>query len=382
MTKIAILADFPLSALEKGATGRGGGQGCTWLPQLALSFAAFPSFDIHWIVIDRKGAPAATIEAHGQTFHRIKGVSITADLALSNLPTRWLISRFLKRLKPDIVHAWGTELIYPAALRDFEGATILSMQGVLAEYQRIGGIPNDWRWRRMVAAEPAMIRSATIVTSESEWGISKVREVDPGAECRLVEYGVHPSFYELKWRPDPDIPYALFVGGADKRKGMDVLIEALTLLPDRKWEMRFAGDTAIQAACDAAGLQNIHCLGMLPWHKMQEQLQGAWCAVLPTRGDTSPNSVKEARVIGVPMVTTVHGGQAGYIQDGINGRIVEPLSAEGLAAALGDVMSSHQRSLSLGRGRHEKDRTYLHPRRTAEGFVAIYRELHSRPKSI
>jgi glycosyltransferase involved in cell wall biosynthesis len=75
----------------------------------------------------------------------------------------------------------------------------------------------------------------------------------------------------------------------------------------------------------------------------------------------------------VPVVTTKHGGQAGYIMDGINGRIVEPLDAETLATALADVMSSHERAVALGRGRHQEDREYLHPSRTAEGFAEIYR---------
>jgi glycosyltransferase involved in cell wall biosynthesis len=190
-----------------------------------------------------------------------------------------------------------------------------------------------------------------------------------------VEYGVHPSFYDLKWCPSPQQPYALFVGGADKRKGVDLLIDSLKLIPDRNWEVRFVGDPAIQLSCDAAQLKNVRCLGLLRWPDMQKQLQGAWCSILPTRGDTSPNSVKEARVIGVPVVTTKHGGQAGYIMDGINGRIVDPLNASNLAAALADVMSSHDRALRLGRGRHQEDRVYLHPRRTAEGFAEIYREL-------
>jgi glycosyltransferase involved in cell wall biosynthesis len=263
-------------------------------------------------------------------------------------------------------------LIYPAALQDCKCPTILSMQGVLTAYQQIGGLPDDWRWRKMISSEPDFIRSATIVTSESQWGIDQVKSIHPQADCRMVEYGVHPSFYELEWQPDPQRPYALFVGGADKRKGVDLLIDALKLLPDRNWEMRFAGDPAIQQLCDAAGLQNVRCLGLLPWPEMQKQLQGAWCSVLPTRGDTSPNSVKEARVIGVPMVTTRHGGQAGYVMDGVNGRIVEQLSAENLAAALADVMSSHDRAVALGKGRHEEDREYFSPKRTAEGFAEIY----------
>lgn len=373
--KIAILAEFPLSALTGGAVGRGGGQGCTWLPQLALAFQDYKDLEIHWVILDRTIRRTQVIEALGQHFHRVPAVKFSLDLALNYLPARFVLGREIRRIKPDVVHAWGAELIYPAALRDCSCPTILSMQGVLTEYQRIGGLPDDWRWRKMISSEPDFIRSATIVTSESQWGIDKVEAIHPQADCRMVEYGAHPSFYDLPWQPDPDEPYAIYVGGADKRKGVDLLIEALKLMPDRGWEMRFAGDTAIEEACDAAGLQKIRCLGLLSWPEMRKQLQGAWCSVLPTRGDTSPNSVKEARVVGLPVVTTKHGGQAGYIMDGINGRIVEPLTRENLAASLTDVMSSHERAVSLGRGRHAEDRDYLHPSRTAEGFAEIYRQI-------
>jgi glycosyltransferase involved in cell wall biosynthesis len=373
--RIAILADFPLSALTGGAVGRGGGQGCTWLPQLAQAFHGHKDLDIHWVTLDRTIRKTKLNQAHGQHFHRVPAVKFSIDLALNYLPARIVLGREIRRIRPDLVHAWGTESIHPCALQDFKGPSILSMQGVLTEYDRIGGLPDDWRWRRLVRSESGFIRSATIVTSESLWGIDKVRAVHPSADCRMVEYGVHPSFYELPWQPDPQKPYALYVGGADKRKGVDILIDALKQIPERNWEVRFAGDPAIQQACDAAGLHNVRSLGLLPWPEMQRQLQGAWCAVLPTRGDTSPNSVKEARVIGVPVVTSNHGGQAGYIIDGVNGRIVDPLDARNLAAALENVMSSHVRATYLGHGHHQEDREYLHPLRTAEGFAEIYRQI-------
>ena len=376
--RIAILADFPWGALEGDASGRGGGQGCTWLPQLAASFADYPEFEIHWVVLDRRKAGATTVERFGQHFHRLEATSISMDLALGNLPARWIVKKFLKRLRPDLIHAWGTELIYPAALRDFNGPTVLSMQGVLTEYQRIGVLPVDWRWRRMVAGEPAMIRSATIVTCESEWGIARVKEVDPSANCRLVEYGVHPRFYDVPWQPQQDQPYALYVGGAGTRKGFDLLVEAMKLLPDRTWELRLAGDDEMKVAVETAQLTRVRCLGLLPWDQMQRELQGAWAFVLPTRGDTSPNSVKEARVIGLPVVTSRHGGQAGYVTDGINGRIVDPLEPEALAEALADVMSTLDRARELGERCHAEDRAYLRPELTAGGFAKVYRELLKR----
>jgi glycosyltransferase involved in cell wall biosynthesis len=167
----------------------------------------------------------------------------------------------------------------------------------------------------------------------------------------------------------------IYVGGAGTRKGFDVLLDAMKQLPDRRWELRLAGDDSMQTAVEAAGLQNVKCLGLLPWDAMQRELQGSWAFVLPTRGDTSPNSVKEARVIGLPVVTTIHGGQAGYIKDRVNGRIVDPLDAAGLADALADLMGSYARARELGGNRHPEDRAYLRPERTAEGFAAIYHDL-------
>ncbi len=382
MTRIAILAEFPLSALTGGALGRGGGQGCTWLPQLALAFESHKDLDIHWVILDRSIRHTQLVKALGQHFHRVPAVKFSVDLALDYLPARFVLGRVIRRIQPDVVHAWGTELIYPAALRDCSCPTILSMQGVLTEYSRIGGLPCDWRWRKMIASEKAFIRSATIVTSESQWGIDRIQEIDPTADCRMVEYGVHPSFYKVPWQPDAEKPYALYVGGSGTRKGLDVLLDAMKLLPERQWELRLAGDISLSKECLAAGLKNFKCLGLLPWAEMKTQLQGAWCSVLPTRGDTSPNSVKEARVIGVPVVTTVHGGQAGYIRDGENGRIVQPLDAKNLAATLADVMSSLTRARELGQGRHAEDRDYLAPQRTAAGFAAIYRTLVNSTASV
>lgn len=373
--RIAVLADFPLSALEGGALGRGGGQGCTWLPQLALSFESMHDLEIHWVVFDRKNRSSTTQKIHGQFFHTIPTVKFSIDIALRYLPARLAIRKVLKKIQPDVVHAWGTERIYPAALRDCRVPTILSMQGVLTEYQRIGGLDTNWIWRRMVASEPSMIRSATIVTSESKWGMDRVREIHPSADCRMVEYGVHPDFYDLPWTPDDAKPYAIYIGGSGTRKGLDVLLEAMTLIPDRSWELRLAGDPKIGEEVTAAARPNVRYLGMLPWKEMRAQLQHARAFTLPTRGDTSPNSVKEARVIGLPVITTIHGGQSGYIKDGENGRVVDPLTAEGLAEALTDVMSSPDRAKQLGHGKHTEDRAYLRPERTAQGFAEIYREL-------
>lgn len=373
--RIAILAEFPLSALEGGAVGRGGGQGCTWLPQLALAFENDPDLEIHWVVLDRTIRWTVVVKALGQFFHRVPAVRFSVDLALSYLPARFVLGREIRRIRPDVVHAWGAELIYPAALKDFKGPTVFSLQGSLTEYQRIGGLPPDWRWRKMVATEPGFIASATVVTAESPWAAERVRELKPDVDCRIVDYGVHPSFYASPWQPDKERPYALYVGGGGFRKGTDVLFESLALLKDRQWDVRFAGDTELQQEIAAANLPRTEYLGMLRWEQLLEAMSKASCLVMPTRCDTGPTVVKEARVIGLPVIGTIHGGLRDYIRHGESGWIVNPLDAAHLAEGLGKVMESHEQVLQMGKAHHAEDRTFFAPERTAAGFSAIYHEL-------
>lgn len=373
--RIAILAEFPLSALEGGAVGRGGGQGCTWLPQLALAFQERSDLEIHWVVLDRTIRRTVVIEALGQWFHRVPSVKFSVDLALNYLPARFVLGREIQKIKPDVVHAWGAELIYPAALRDFDGPRVFSLQGSLTEYQRIGGLPSSWRWRKMVASEPDFIKSATVVTAESPWAAERVRELSSSVDCRIVDYGVHPSFRATSWKPDKNRPYALYVGGGGYRKGTDVLFESLVLLKDRDWDFHFAGDPGLGQELAKAGMQRTKYLGMLKWKELLEALSNAWCLVVPTRCDTGPTVVKEARVVGLPVIGTVHGGLRDYIRHGESGWIVDPLDAEHLAKALATMMSSYDRVLDMGRAWHEEDRAFFDPNRTAEGFEEIYKEL-------
>lgn len=370
--RIAILAEFPLGAIDGEAVGRGGGQSCTWLPQLALAFQAHKDLEIHWVVLDRTIRRTVVVEALGQYFHRVPAVRFSIDLALNYLPARIMLRREIRRIRPDVVHAWGAEMIYPAALRDFKGPRVFSLQGALTEYQRIGGLPQDWRWRKMVKSEPDFIRSATVVTAESPWAVERVRELDPNVDCRIVDYGVHPSFYATQWKPDKERPYALYIGGGGYRKGTDVLFESLALLKERPWDVKFAGDSELGKEVTAANLPQTEYLGMLKWQELLDFLSKASCLVMPTRCDTGPTVVKEARVVGLPVIGTVHGGLRDYIRHGESGWIVNPLDPPHLAEALVKVMGSRAQVLKMGHFHHAADRTYFASERTAAGFSTIY----------
>ena len=375
--RIAILADFPWSFFADGATGRGGGQMTTWLTQLATEFSKDSPYEFHWISIDRKGwmGRSASKEWQGQYFHRIPGLKTPVDLRLGYWFSRWQLLRQLRRINPALVHCWGTETAYPSVGGHCKVPVILSMQGVLSNLHKQGFLPDHWYWNKIPKLEPGFIRRASLVTCESQWAINRVREVVPEVAARQVEYGVNPSFYNVSWTPDLVQPYALFVGTLAAYKGVDILLEALAKVKERNWGLKILGDGPLRDRVKACGIPGVEWLGILPWSDLQQQMRKAMCLVHPTLADSSPNSVKESRVIGLPVITTIHGGQFGYIRDGENGIIVNPLNSESLAKALSQIMNDPDLARVMGAARHAEDRAYFQPSNTAQGFLEIYKQL-------
>ena len=377
-TRIAILADMPLQALEEGAAGRGGGHAATWLPQLAHAFSRERDLEIFWLTLTGEVSETTVTHLLGQTFYRIPKTSMTVDVLTGYALARGKLLKVLEVIRPDIVHVWGSETPYPsvlAAISKRSIPTIMSMQGILSVYDRIGSFRGNWRLQLQSRYESGWVRAATVVTSESEWGLDKVREMAPDVDGRLVEYGVNPSFYDLSWNPDPSHPVILYCGGTDWRKGFDLLFGALTIAPAPRWTCWIAGGGSIAPGQNGMLPPGTEILGNLNWSQLQERMSRAWALILPTRADTSPNAVKEARVTGMPVITSRHGGQSGYIRDAENGMIVDPLTPEGLRQAMDALLSDFSLTKTMGAARHAEDRDYFRPERTAEGFTAIYREL-------
>jgi len=373
--RIVIFADSPLPSLKDGPLGRGGGQAATWLSQVAEEFGKAADLEIIWIELRPKTRASGLEHRGSQTFIHLGHPRQSWDLALGFHLVRWRLRRLLRMLRPGVVHCWGTERLHAAATEVAPCPVILSMQGILSEYQRIGGMHDVWQWRALANNEPRWVKAATEITCESQWGLEQLRRLGRHERMRQIEYGVHPSFYELKWQPDPQDPFLLFSGSVDWRKGVDVLAEAAAVAAGRKWRLEIAGDGPLKASLEARNLPNVKCLGNLDWPTLQDRLTKAWGFILPTRADTSPNSVKEARVVGLPVVTTPSGGQSGYIIDGQNGFLVDPLDAPGLLAACDKVTASLDTAITMGRARHQQDRDYFRPQNTASSFLLLYREL-------
>ncbi len=110
--------------------------------------------------------------------------------------------------------------------------------------------------------------------------------------------------------------------------------------------------------------------------EVADELARASMVRFPTRVDTSPNSVKEAVVAGVPVVASRIGGIPDYVHSGLNGVTFKAGDLDEFTKAINEA-AAHPlfREGKVESGALAKARQQLSPRVMAEGFLQAYRRV-------
>lgn len=373
--KVAILADFPLHIIpEFGESFRAKGHYATWLPQLAEEFGKIDELEAHWIVLSAQIPSAKCVIWKNQHFHILP----TAQRYRAGTVfwrDRAAIARTIHEIRPDIVHGWGTEDVYALAAVSSGFQNIVSMQGILSHIMlKTMRRPREYFQGLL---ELYVLKCAKTVTVESDWGRARVARRNANAKIEIVEYGVQPHFFEVPWRPNPQKPVVLYVGSLTSNKGIQDLIAAYRSTKLAGTELWVVGDGRRQWVnrLRRIATSNVFWLGRKPTTEIAALLGQTWCLALPTRADTSPNVVKEARVVGLPVITTPCGGQASYIEDGKNGFLVKPGEIDKLTERLSLILGDLSVAQKMGAYRQSEHRAWFQPANTAQRFWQLYNQV-------
>lgn len=149
-----------------------------------------------------------------------------------------------------------------------------------------------------------------------------------------------PAMARRRLRPDrPPERRLLFFGKVRHYKGVDVLLRALTLVPDVELSIvgEFYEDRArVEALVDELGLGERVQVSpeYLPAERIPELFAGFDALVLPYRTATASQLVALAHWHGLPTVATSVGNFPETVRDGIDGLICSPDDVIDLARAL------------------------------------------------
>ena len=308
----------------------------------------------------RRGHDVAVLTANHR-YMRDTEVRDIADVEVTYLRT---VARYrLLTINPGVV---------PFCLDRLRGFQVVHIYGL---YELLGPVAAFFcrRWKIPYVVEPLgmfrpMIRSllkkrvyhrllghrlmdqanAIIATSEHEQlqlledGLTEDRLVLRRNGIELEQFERLPPQAGFRQRHDirPDTPVVLFLGRVAPIKSLELLIEAVAMLPQTDVRLvlvgppevagyqRFLKDTAARLRVDA----RITFTGPLFGEAKLQALAAADIFVLPSEGESFGNAAAEALACGIPVVVTEGCGIAPFVRD--RAGLVVRHDAPSLSAAL------------------------------------------------
>ena len=220
------------------------------------------------------------------------------------------------------------------------------------------------------------MRKFRYATAETPAARELLLKLHQALDVRLVDYGVHSDFFEATWKPSAK-PTVLFVGSVVERKGIRDLIRSAADASLSHVTFKIAGDGAMREGLQSASPANVEWLGTCSRAEVVTHMSQAWALVVPTHADTGPTVVKEARVVGLPVVTTTRAGASCYIDDSGAGHVIEPSATDSIKEAITDICGSMDYCVAMGKRSWSQQRKELHANTTVRNFATLYREIQS-----
>jgi len=379
---VAWISDFPiewLPEIPESLRALPRRHPATWQMVLLEAFERNPTLNVHVILLRQQIEREISFQRGRAVFHVLNAppwLRLGSFFWLDTLLAR----RLCKKIKPDLVHAWGMEKGAPVVAHRLGFPYVMTVQGLYGWYRE--RVPLTRYDRFIERLEQVALQRAPVVTTESRFAVEYLKRHYPNLRVVQAEHAPNRVVFEVPRMPQTTPVHFVYVGTVGFRKGTDLLFQALNELAasmpfkltlissSTPAEVQVTQATIPEALRDRTQFKQ----SMLP-QALAHELESPTLLLLPTRADTSPNAVKEAVVAGLPVVASDIGGIPDYVVPEKNGLLFPPGQ---LSAFLQAIKSACQHPL-FSQGRVDEQtltlmRQYLSPERMAENFLQAYQQ--------
>lgn len=276
----------------------------------------------------------------------------------------------IDRVKPDIIHVFGTEL--PSSLAMVNACRkagcisrlVIHIQGLASVYAKhfYAGLPekvvkrytlfdfilqNNIKQQKMRFGkrgffEVEALKNTQHVIGRTDWDKACITQINRSITYHFCNEVLRDSFYHYRWDINACEKHSIFISQASYPiKGFHFMLEAMPIILQQypKTHIYVAGlnilandlksklkrtsySRYLKQLIHKYGLKNhITFVGSLTEQKMCEQYLKAHVFVSPSIIENSPNSVGEAMMLGVPTVASDVGGVKNMLTHGRDGFI-------------------------------------------------------------
>jgi len=256
------------------------------------------------------------------------------------------IRKIINDIKPDIIHSFGTENAYTIAGIKSGYPCLISMQGII---KSISKFENTLKSRIIRILEKKQIKSGHYFDCRTSFDKEYVRSANPNAIIYHIDRAINPVYFTNHWNIRNG-HQLLYVGSIIKRKGIEILIEALSIVKheflDIKLKVVGSAESKkyfkyLKSKITILNLiNNIEFLGLKSSEEIHKLHLESDLFVFPSFIENSPNAVAEAMITGMPIISSNVGGISSMIDNGRNGILVDLSSHEELALKIIELLKN------------------------------------------
>jgi glycosyltransferase involved in cell wall biosynthesis len=353
--------------------------------------AARPGVELHVISVSPRLAGTQQLVHDGirlhaiqngiRPFHRGFPTYCPIDVLIGFRQETALIRRELAAVRPDIIHAHGTESAYALAAARSGRPAILSMQGIITEYYKTDPCLRFWAVRYW---EQRAVRALRHVTCRTRIDTGFIRRVNPGARIFQIPEAMGPAFFrQPPWTLDAGNKTILFVGILSPRKGLHTLLRAMreVVRIESSARLQVIGGTPADIRPYAESVRqwgleaHVEFQGTRKSDEVAAAHRSARLFVIPSTNENSPNTLAEAMVSGMPVIASDAGGIPSMVDDRQTGRLFPVGDEQALARVIVELLGDGEQCVALGSTAARVARSRHHPAHVADLTLRAYHDV-------
>jgi phosphatidyl-myo-inositol alpha-mannosyltransferase len=278
----------------------------------------------------------------------------------------------LRTFRPDVVH-----LHEPLSPGPNHAALVGTTIPAVGTFHSARTGRNGWYETFRPGLKP-MMRRLAVSTAVSEDAKRQVT-LTFGGECEILPNGVDvPSLARGPVTPST-APAIVFVGRHERRKGLEVLLDAFEGL-DRDADLWVIGDGPEQSSLRARGVARVQWLGRVTEEEKQARLRGATIACFPAlEGESFGVVLLEAMAAGTALVASDIDGYRTVSRPDREALLVPPGDTDALRGSLRALLDDPaRRSALVADGIRRADEFSM--AHLAERFLPLYERAIAAPR--
>lgn len=327
----------------------------------------------------------------------------------------------LKIQQPDIIHIWGTEykhswaMVEAAKNAQLIDQVVVSIQGMSSMYAMhyMGGIPGKYQivpslrdclrkdtlkkqkenMNTRGRYEVSALKDVKHVIGRTFWDKACVKLLNPQVHYHFNNETLRENFYTSEWEYEKCRKHSIFVSQSHYPiKGFHYLLEAVSILKEKYDDIQVyvSGHDIVfkkGVLLTAYGryirhlirkyqlTTHIHYLGMLNAEEMKQQFLKSEVFVSPSVIENSPNSVGEAMLLGMPIVSSNVGGVSDMLEHNREGYLYQSDAPYLLAYYISQFFDDQEKEREFGENARVHARKTHDKEENIRKLIEIYTEL-------